>query len=53
MGERGIDLGEAQARLPHLVQEAALGADMVLTEGGEPVARIIPIVRARGRRQFG
>jgi prevent-host-death family protein len=53
MGERAIDLGEAQSRLPQLVQEAARGADIVLTEGGEPVARIIPIARARGRRQFG
>ncbi len=26
---------------------------MILTEGGEPVARIIPIARAQGPREFG
>jgi hypothetical protein len=28
-----IDLGEAQARLPQMVREAARGADVVLTDG--------------------
>lgn len=53
MPERTIDLEEAQERLPELLREAARGADVVLTEGGEPVARLVPIARAPGRRQFG
>ncbi len=53
MGEHAIDLSQAQARLAELVQEAARGEEVILTEGGEPVARIIPINRAQRPREFG
>jgi prevent-host-death family protein len=53
MGEHAIDLSQAQARLAELVQEAARGEEVILTEGGEPVAKIIPIARAQGPREFG
>ena len=53
MGEHAIDLTHAQSQLPDLVRQAARGEDVILTEGGEPVAKIIPIARARGPRQFG
>lgn len=48
-----IDPGGARAVLPELVREAALGTDVVLTERGEPVARIVPVARPNSRRQFG
>lgn len=52
MGERAIELTYAQERLAELVDEAAArGDDLILTGGGEPVARILPI--ARGPRVFG
>jgi prevent-host-death family protein len=53
MGERAIDLGEAQSQLRDLAREAARGEEVILTEGGEPIAKIIPITRARSRRHFG
>jgi prevent-host-death family protein len=53
MGERAIDLHHAQTQLSELVRQAARGEDVILTEGGEPVAKIIPISRARGPREFG
>jgi prevent-host-death family protein len=53
MGEGAIDLTHAQTQLPELVRRAARGEDVILSEDGEPVARIIPITRARGPRQFG
>lgn len=53
MAERAVDLNNAQSLLPDLVRQAARGEDVVLTEDGEPIARIIPITRARGPRQFG
>jgi prevent-host-death family protein len=54
MGERAIDLSHAQERLAELVDEAvARGEDVILTDGGEPVAKIVPISRARGPRVFG
>jgi prevent-host-death family protein len=53
MGERTVDVGHAQSRLPELIRQAARGEDVILTQEGEPVARIIPITRARGPREFG
>ena len=38
--------------MPNL-EQAARGEDVILTEGGQPVAKIIPISRAQGRRTFG
>jgi prevent-host-death family protein len=53
MGEHAIDLRQAQSRLAELVQEAVRGEEVILTDGGEPVAKIIPIDRAQGPREFG
>ncbi|HEX6371033.1 MAG TPA: type II toxin-antitoxin system prevent-host-death family antitoxin [Longimicrobium sp.] len=53
MGEHAIDLDSARTQLPELVRQAARGEDVILTEGGEPVARIIPVMRAQGPREFG
>jgi prevent-host-death family protein len=53
MGEKAIDLGEAQANLAELVREAVRDEEVILTDGGEPVAKIIPFKRPRIRRQFG
>lgn len=53
MAEHAIDLKQAQTRLAELVQEAARGEEVILTQSGEPVARIIPITRAQGPREFG
>lgn len=52
-GELAIDLRQAQSRLAELVQEAVRGEEVILTDGGEPVAKIIPINRAQGTREFG
>lgn len=53
MSEHAIDLNHAQSRLPELVRQAARGEDVILTQDGEPVAKIIPITRAKGLREFG
>ncbi|HEU0015761.1 MAG TPA: type II toxin-antitoxin system prevent-host-death family antitoxin, partial [Longimicrobium sp.] len=53
VGERAVDLDQAQARLPELVRQVSRGEDVILTEDGEPVAKIIPFRRAQGPREFG
>jgi prevent-host-death family protein len=53
MGEHAIDLNHARTQLPELVRQAARGEDVILTDGGEPVAKIIPITRVQGPREFG
>ena len=53
MSEHAIDLNQAPTQLRELVRQAALGEDVILTEAGQPVAKIIPITRAHGPREFG
>ena len=38
-----VSIEEAQALLPELIEEAALGQDIVIAAHGEPVARLVPI----------
>jgi prevent-host-death family protein len=52
MSAHAIDLQDAQAHLLQLVEQAKHGHEVILTEGGEPVAKIIP-VSAPAKRQFG
>jgi prevent-host-death family protein len=53
MSEHAIDRGHVQTELRELVRQAARGEDVILTEAGQPVAKIIPISHARGPREFG
>jgi prevent-host-death family protein len=50
MRERSIDLRSAQTRLAELIQQARRGEDVVLTDGGMPVAKIVAI---GDPREFG
>jgi antitoxin (DNA-binding transcriptional repressor) of toxin-antitoxin stability system len=52
MGERALDIGN-EFRLLELIRQAARGDDLILTDGGEPIAKVIPITRAKGQREFG
>ena len=53
MAEGAIDLNHADVRLTDLVRRAASGEDVILTDGGMPVAKIVPITHAQGPREFG
>ena len=53
MSAHVIDLEQAQTQLADLVKQTKHGGEVILTEGGEPVAKIIPISRAKPQRQFG
>lgn len=48
-----VDLGGATEELRELVDQASRSGEVVLTHGGEAVARIIPLARARGPRRPG
>jgi prevent-host-death family protein len=53
MGSRAVDVRHAESQLQELVDQASRGEEVILTQRGEPVARIIPIVRRVPRRRFG
>jgi antitoxin (DNA-binding transcriptional repressor) of toxin-antitoxin stability system len=52
MGLAAIDLASAPS-LRDLVEEASRTGEVVLTDGGEAVAKITPVRRARTSRQPG
>ena len=43
MQTKTIDVYEAQTRLPELLSFVAAGAEIVLTEGSTPIARLVPL----------
>ena len=52
MSVNTIDLRDAQTQLLKLVEQAKHGQEVILTEAGEPVAKITPI-SALAKREFG
>jgi antitoxin (DNA-binding transcriptional repressor) of toxin-antitoxin stability system len=53
MGVPAIDLSQAPDQLRELVEEAARAGEVVLTRGGQIVARIVPVKREPQGRQPG
>jgi prevent-host-death family protein len=53
MPAHAIDLKKAQAHLAALVEQAQRGEEVILTDAGQPVAKIIPISQGKPQRQFG
>ena len=47
-----VNIADAKARLPELVERAARGEEVVIARNGEPRARLVPL-RARVRRVAG
>jgi antitoxin (DNA-binding transcriptional repressor) of toxin-antitoxin stability system len=44
---------QVQAQLPELIHQLAPGDELVITENDQPVARIVPPVRATAVRKLG
>ena len=43
-----VNIGEAKARLSHLIARAEAGEDVILARDGVPAARIVPLSRRIG-----
>ena len=53
MGSRtSVNIADAKARLPELVERAARGEEIVIARNGTPRARLVPL-RPRRRRMAG
>lgn len=49
-----VNLYDAKTRLSQLVDRAAAGEEIVIAKGGRPLARLVPLARARsGPRRLG
>jgi antitoxin (DNA-binding transcriptional repressor) of toxin-antitoxin stability system len=53
MGEPAVDLKNVSPRLRELVEEATQRGEVVLTDGGEAVAKIVPLKPRREPRRPG
>ena len=49
---KSVNIAEAKARLPELVERAARGEDIIIARNGRPRARLVALVRPP-RRVFG
>ena len=47
-----VNVHHAKTHLSKLLQRVSAGEEIVIARGGEPIARLVPIKRAR-RRVFG
>lgn len=44
-----VNIADAKARLPELVERAAHGEEIVIARNGEPQARLVPLAPAKPR----
>jgi prevent-host-death family protein len=46
-----VTLADAKLRLADLIQHAASGEEIIMTSGGEPVARLVAVVESPSRER--
>lgn len=47
---KSVNIADAKARLPELVERAARGEEVIIARNGKPRARLVPFDRAPSRR---
>jgi prevent-host-death family protein len=47
--KRPVNIADAKARLPELVERAARGEEIVIARNGQPRARLVPLAPPRQR----
>lgn len=54
MSAHAVDLGNAEPRLAELVAEVVRGGEIVFTQNGQAIAKLVPVEHAAAvRREFG
>lgn len=48
-----VNIYEAKTHLSRLLREVASGTEIVIAKDGHPVARLVPIEPAAGKRELG
>jgi prevent-host-death family protein len=48
-----VSVDEAQHKLPDLLAQALAGNEVIITEHGTPVARLVPVAQAKKKRVAG
>ena len=50
---QNVDISQAKQHLSELVEKTIRGGEIIITKGGQPVAKIVGIPKRRKQRQFG
>ena len=50
---QNVDINQAKKRLPELVQKTISGDEIIITKGGQPIAKLVGIPKQEKQRQFG
>ncbi|MBE9530139.1 MAG: type II toxin-antitoxin system Phd/YefM family antitoxin [Proteobacteria bacterium] len=50
---QNIDINQAKKRLPELVEKTISGDEIIITKGGQPIAKLVGIPKREKQRQFG
>ncbi len=50
---RTVNIHAAKTQLSRLVEDAALGEEIIIAKAGKPVARLVPLAEARPKRRLG
>lgn len=48
-----INIHEAKTHLSRLVEQAALGKEIIIAKAGKPMARLVPLVAASRAKKYG
>jgi prevent-host-death family protein len=48
---RTVNLYEAKTQLSTLVEEAASGKEIIIAKNNKPLARLVPLARAQGKKR--
>ena len=50
---QNIDINQAKKCLPELVEKTTSGDEIIITKGGQPIAKLVGIPKREKQRQFG
>ncbi len=48
-----VNLDEAKTHLTDLIEAAIKGEEVVITKGGQPVVKLVPVSQTKSHPQFG
>lgn len=48
-----IDINQVKQSFPELVEKTISNGEIVITRGGRPIAKLVPITKTRIERKFG
>lgn len=48
-----IDINQAQKNFPELIKKTISNGEVIITKGGQPIVKLVPLKKTRKERKFG